>query len=160
MQTAPNISQLLRSASAFLHFFFLFALFSSGPPANIFSLHRKHALTNFFDLSNIRFVSRGSSEMLRTSRCIRNRLLQSAGTRTLAIVAPFLHSLSIVSQEHFVLFEQMHISSWRERSSRDLVAASAGRFSNFGFRARRLSNNRPATIKGERAAAFSAANLF
>jgi hypothetical protein len=56
---------------------------------------RNHALTNFFDLSNIRFVSRGSSEMLRTSRCFRNRLLQSAGTRTLATVALSLHSLSI-----------------------------------------------------------------
>ena len=50
----------------------------------IFSVHRKHALTKKIVLSNIRFVSRGSAEMLRASRCFRITLLQSDGPLTLA----------------------------------------------------------------------------
>ena len=62
---------------------------------------RKDALTKFFVLSNIRFVSGGSSEMLRTSRCIRIKLFQSDGPRTLAVIAPPLYSLSSPSVKHF-----------------------------------------------------------
>ncbi len=49
-----------------------------------------HALTNFFDLSNIRFDSGGSSEMLRTSRCSRTVLFQLDGTWTLTAAAPYV----------------------------------------------------------------------
>jgi hypothetical protein len=70
-------------------------------------------LTNFFVLSNIRSVSGGSSEMLRTSRCFRNNLFQSAGTRTLATVAPFLHSLSIDSKKVLRRPGEMNVSSHR-----------------------------------------------
>src|SRR6266849_4485479 len=76
---------------------FLFSLapsFTSGGAENISPENRNHALTNFFDLSNIRFVSGGSSEMLRTSRCLRTILFQSDGPRTLTTVALFFYSIS------------------------------------------------------------------
>jgi hypothetical protein len=98
-----------------LHFFFILRPFLSGTAGKCFFLSlRNHALTNFFDLSNIRFVSRGSSEMLRTSRCFLNRLFQPAGTRTLATVAPFLHSLSIDFKDVLRPCGEMNISFHRE----------------------------------------------
>src|SRR5258708_23165587 len=92
IQTGANISQLLPGASGFLHFFFFLApSFMPGRAEDIFPENRNHALTNFFDLSNIRFVSGGSSEMLRTSRCLRTILFQSDGPRTLTTVASFCY---------------------------------------------------------------------
>jgi hypothetical protein len=58
--------------------------FFSGRSANFFTAPYNHALTKFFVLSNIRFVSGGSGEMLRASRCFRITLLQSVGPLTLA----------------------------------------------------------------------------
>ncbi len=74
--------------------FFLSTSFTSGRAENISPEHQNHALTNFFDLSNIRFVSGGSSEILRTSRCLRTILFQSGGPWTLTTVACFLYSIS------------------------------------------------------------------
>src|SRR6266566_7392054 len=74
--------------------FFLAPSFTSGGAENISPENRNHALTNFFDLSNIRFVSGGSSEMLRTSRCLRTIVFQSDGPRTLRTVAFFFYSIS------------------------------------------------------------------
>src|SRR4029077_18455985 len=88
IQTGANISQLLLSASGFLHLlFFAVEAFPHNRLQILSSQHRKHALTNFFVLSNIRFVSGGSSEMLRTSRCFRITLFQSVGPRTLSACA-------------------------------------------------------------------------
>src|SRR6266852_2541066 len=73
-----------------------------GRGGNIFPENRNHALTNFFDLSNIRFVSGGSSEMLRTSRCLRTILFQSDGPWTLTTVACFLYSISRHPKKKFL----------------------------------------------------------
>src|SRR6266851_38609 len=78
-----------RAQAVLAFLFFLAPSFTSGGAENISPENRNHALTNFFDLSNIRFVSGGSSEMLRTSRCLRTILFQSDGPRTLRTVAPF-----------------------------------------------------------------------
>jgi hypothetical protein len=51
--------------------------------------------------------------MLRTSRCFQNNLFQSAGTRTLATVAPFLHSHSIDSKKVLRRPGEMNVSSHR-----------------------------------------------
>src|SRR5207245_5899656 len=91
----PNRGEYIIASSgrkrvlAFL--FFLAPSFMPGRGGNIFPENRNHALTNFFDLSNIRFVSGGSSEMLRTSRCLRTILFQSDGPWTLRTVASFLY---------------------------------------------------------------------
>src|SRR5882762_5817371 len=89
------------SASGFLHHSLFVDETSSRNELQILSgqLH-KDALTKFFVLSNIRFVSGGSSEMLRTSRCFRIKLFQSDGPRTLAVIAPPLYSLSNPSVRH------------------------------------------------------------
>src|SRR6267378_3980337 len=102
MQTGANISQLFLSASGFLHRFFFLDEASFRKTLLIISgQHRKDALTNFFVLSNIRFVSGGSSEMLRTSRCFRIKLFQFGGPRTLSAVAPSVYSLHSPSEKHF-----------------------------------------------------------
>src|SRR6202521_174714 len=83
------------SPSGVLHqFFFAYEVSFRSELLIISGQHRKDASTNFFVLSNIRFVSGGSSEMLRTSRWFRVKLLQSDGPRTLAVTAPSLYSLS------------------------------------------------------------------
>src|SRR2546421_4161296 len=108
-QTGANISQLFLSASGFLYgscinsFLLtklLLATSCKSFPDN-FSDFSKDALTKFFVLSNIRFVSGGSSEMLRTSRCFRITLSQSDGPRTLAARARARRSLSSPSAKHF-----------------------------------------------------------
>ena len=100
MQTGANISQLFLSASGFLHRFFFLDDASFRKALLIISgQHRKDALTNFFVLSNIRFVSGGSSEMLRTSRCFREALLQSVGSRTPAAVALLPYNFSSSFEE-------------------------------------------------------------
>jgi hypothetical protein len=48
IETAPNISQLVRSASAFLRFFFIFALFSPKLAANVFSQSSQTRIDEFF----------------------------------------------------------------------------------------------------------------
>src|SRR4029077_763690 len=102
IQTGANISQLLLSASGFLHLlFFAVEAFPHNRLQILSSQHRKHALTKVFVLSNIRFVSGGSSEMLRTSRCFRITLSQSDGPRTLAVKARSRRSLSSPSAKHF-----------------------------------------------------------
>jgi hypothetical protein len=68
---------------------------------------RKDALTNFFVLSNMRFVLGGSGEMLRTSRCFRITLFQSGGPRTLSVMAPSLCSISSSSEKHFAFWERL-----------------------------------------------------
>jgi hypothetical protein len=63
MQTGANISQLFLSASGFLHLLFFASAASFREALQIASRrHRKDALTKIFVLSNIRFVSGGSSE--------------------------------------------------------------------------------------------------
>jgi hypothetical protein len=107
IQTGANISQVFLSASGFLHRFFFLDEASFRKTLLIISRqHRKDALTNFFVLSNIRFVSGGSSEMLRTSRCIRIKLLQSGGPRTLSAVASSLYNLSSPSEKYFASWGQ------------------------------------------------------
>ena len=85
--------------------FFLVTI-SPSETFSFFPLHRKRALTKNFVLSNIRFVSGGSSEMLRTSRCIRIKLLQSGGPRTLSAVASSLYNLSSPSEKYFASWGQ------------------------------------------------------
>jgi hypothetical protein len=99
MQTGANISQVFLSASEFFDF--------PESSSSMFEHHipsfdtkivtRKHALTNFFDLSNIRFVSWGSGEMFGASRCFRTALFQSDGPPALAAVKPFCCNLSVHS---------------------------------------------------------------
>src|SRR5437667_11086468 len=97
-----NISQLFLSASGFLYRFFFVDEASFRKELLIVSGQCcKHALTNFFVLSNIRFVSGGSSEMLRTSRCFRIKLSQFVGPRTLSAIAPSLYSFSSPSEKIF-----------------------------------------------------------
>jgi len=75
-----NISQLFLSASSFLHLLFLLLLLLITKRSKSFFWQcRKHALTKIFVLSNIRFVSGGSSEMLRTSRCFGSNFPNSSG---------------------------------------------------------------------------------
>src|SRR5690349_18054779 len=84
METGWNISQVFLSASRFFNLLFFVARVFVRIALQIFLCSCcNHPLTNFFVLSNIRFVSGGSSEMLRTSRCFRINFLQSAGPRTL-----------------------------------------------------------------------------
>src|SRR6202521_5419848 len=93
------------SPSGVLHqFFFAYEVSFRSELLIISGQNRKDALTNFFVLSNIRFVSGGSSEMLRTSRCFRIKLLQSGGPRTLSAVAPSVYSLSSPSEKHFTFW--------------------------------------------------------
>jgi hypothetical protein len=94
-QTGASLPQLFPGASAFFQFFFsgCFASYRTGRKIHK-KIHRNHALTKFFVLSNIRFVSWGAAEMLRASRCFRIKLLQSDGPLTLAADAPFLIFLS------------------------------------------------------------------
>jgi hypothetical protein len=63
--------------------FFFWRIFFPAGVVNHFHAPRKDALTKIFVLSNIRFVSGGSAEMLRASRCFRMTLLQSVGSLTL-----------------------------------------------------------------------------
>src|SRR5712675_1132064 len=85
METGWNISQVFLSASRFFNLLFFVARVLVRITLQIFfCLHCNHPLTKFFVLSNIRFVSGGSSEMLRTSRCFRINFLQSAGPRMLS----------------------------------------------------------------------------
>ena len=139
--------------------------FLSGTPPQIFlPNYRKLALTKFFVLSNIRSVSGGSSEMLRTSRCFRKQLLQSAGTRTLATVAPFLHSLSIDSKKTLRPRAEMNDSPHRGTVD-GFSSACAERLLRVEDPRRMVfdssSVNRPATIRGKgRQLSLSAANLF
>src|SRR6267143_3423533 len=95
------------SASGFLHHSLFVDETSSRNELQILSgqLH-KDALTKFFVLSNIRFVSGGSSEMLRTSRCFRIKLFQSGGPRTLSAVAPSVYNLSSPSEKYFASWGQ------------------------------------------------------
>src|SRR6266481_9479249 len=85
-------------AASCIYYIFCCCSFSSQNGLNLFWQRRKHALTKFFVLSNIRFVSGGSSEMLRTSRCFRITLFQSVGPRTLSAIAPCLCSISSLSE--------------------------------------------------------------
>src|SRR6266576_7354973 len=90
-----NISQLFLSASGFLYRFFFVDEASFRKELLIVSGQCcKDALTKFFVLSNIRFVSGGSSEMLRTSRCFRITVSQSDGPCTLAVRERSRRSLS------------------------------------------------------------------
>ena len=65
-------------------------------------LHGKHALTNFFDLSNIRFVSWGAGEMCGASQC--NRFLQFDGPPALAADAALARDFSAHFQFQFQEF--------------------------------------------------------
>jgi len=60
-QTGASLSQLFPGASGFLHFFFSGFQSRLMNPSIFFTLHRKHALTKKFVLSNIRFVAGGAS---------------------------------------------------------------------------------------------------
>jgi len=58
-QTGASLPQLFTRASSFLQFFFLFVRTRAGPDSKSSFEDRNHALTKFFVLSNIRFVSWG-----------------------------------------------------------------------------------------------------
>ena|ERR1700676_2736679 len=66
-------------------------------PPNKLATNRplRHALTNFFNLGNIRSVSWGSSGMARTSRCFVRLLSQLGGPRALVIVQRYLCDLRL-----------------------------------------------------------------
>jgi hypothetical protein len=112
-------------------------------------------LTNFFVLSNIRFVSGGSSEMLRTSRCVRIKLLQSDGPRTLAVIAPSLCSLSGPSEKRFVSSGQ---SSPPHCGQIDIISETIWNSGPIYFRPR--GGQRAHNLKEQRAALSGAAHYF
>ncbi len=153
-----NISQLFLSASGFLYRFFFVDEASFRKELLIVSGQcRKDALTKFFVLSNIRFVSGGSSEMLmlRTSRCIGIKLFQSDGPRTLAVIASSLCSLSSRSESRLV--------SWGHSSSPNLgqIEIIPEMIWNSGpiyFRPR--GGQRAGNLKEQRAALSGAAHYF
>jgi len=156
MQTGANISQLFLSASGFLHQFFFVDQASFRKELLIVSgQRRKDALTNFFVLSNIRFVSGGSSEMLRTSRCIRIKLFQSDGPRTLAVIAPSLCSLSSPSEKRFA--SRGH-SSPPHCGQIEIIPAMIWNSGPIYFRPR--GGQRARNLKEQRAALSGAAHYF
>ena len=158
MQTGANISQLFLSASGFLHrFFFLDEASFRKALLIIPGQHRKDALTNFFVLSNIRFVSGGSSEMLRTSRCIRIKLFQSDGPRTLAVNAPSLCSLSGPSEKRFVSSGQ---SSAPHCGQIEIIPDMIWNSGPIYFRPRPGRGPRARNLKEQRAALSGAAHYF
>src|SRR6267142_4552294 len=146
MQTGANISQVFLSASGFLHVFFLDEASFRKTLLIISRQHRKDALTNFFVLSNIRFVSGGSSEMLRTSRCIRIKLFHSDGPRTLAVIAPSLCSLSGPSEKRFVSWGQ---SSPHHRGQFEIISEMLWNPESIHFRPRPGRGRRGHNLKGD-----------
>ena len=156
MQTGANISQLFLSASGFLHQFFFADEASFRKELLIISgQHRKDALTNFFVLSNIRFVSGGSSEMLRTSRCIRIKLFQSDGPRTLAVIAPSLCSLSSPSEKRSISWGP---SSPPQCGQIEIISETVWNSGPIYFRPR--GGQQARNLKEQRAALSGAAHYF
>lgn len=107
METGANISQVLLSASGFLNSEKLIVTNEMQPTRKKWRMQvgprRKNivcklALTNFFDLSNIRFVSRGSGEMFGASQCFRIKFFQFDGPTALAALRLFLRNLSFQIQ--------------------------------------------------------------
>ena len=147
MQTGANISQVFLSASGFLHLLFFAGEASFRKMLSIISaLQRKDALTNFFVLSNIRFVSGGSSEMLRTSRCIRIKLLQSGGPRTLSAVASSLYNLSSPSEKQFASWGQ---SSPPHCGQIEIISETMWNSRSIHFRPRLGRGRRDHNLKGD-----------
>jgi hypothetical protein len=107
METGANISQVLLSASSFLNSKKNVrneGKAAGGKKRRARSIAAKRnivcklALTKFFDLSNIRFVSRGSGEMFGASQCFRIKYFQFDGPTALAALRPLLRNLSIQIQ--------------------------------------------------------------
>src|SRR6266403_172248 len=136
MQTGANITQVFLSASGFLHRFFFLDEASFRKTLLIISgQHRKDALTNFFVLSNIRFVSGGSSEMLRTSRC----------------------SLSGPSEKRFVSWGQ---SSPPNCGQIEIISETIWNSGPIYFRPRPGRGQRARNLREQRAALSGAAHYF
>ncbi len=116
---------------------------------------RKDALTKFFVLSNIRFVSGGSSEMLRTSRCIGIKLFKSDGPRTLAVIAYSLCSLSGPSESRLVSWGHSSPPNFGQIEIIPEVIWNSG---PIYFRPR--GGQRAGNLKEQRAALSGAAHYF
>src|SRR6266481_6553383 len=109
-------------AASCIYYIFCCCSFSSQNGLNLFWQRRKHALTKIFVLSNIRFVSGGSSEMLRTSRCFRIQLSQFVGPRTLSALAPSRCNFFSSSEKILTLAGQL--SPFVAGKSKSLVECS------------------------------------
>src|SRR5260370_4692465 len=147
MQLGENISQPFLRARGFLHRFFFLDEASFRKALLIISgQHRKDALTKFFVLINIGFVSGGSSEMLRPSRCFRIKLFQAGGPRTLSAVAPSSYSLSSPSEKHITFRGQRSLA---HRGQIEIVSETMCNPGPSFFRPRPDRGRRDHNLKGD-----------